>query len=122
MSTSTSSATNSNGKRFSNNMKNTVMPVAMAGSIVVLAVVGGIAWGQTKQEISSHIQNFNDFKAREGVIDRLQWEQIDNVDDVKREQAVIKERLKNLSEKQSEFRAETNSKLNTIINKLNSRN
>ncbi len=107
---------------FNGNVKQLFVPVTLTASIIVMAVVGGIAWGQQKQAINGHISNYNQYRTEQSRKDASQSMRMNAIDDIRTDQAVIQERLKNLDEKQTQFRDDTNGKLNVIIRQLNNLN
>ncbi len=100
------------------NVKNAVVPVTLAGSIVVIAVLGGMAWGQQKEAFSNHIKLYLQDKDTQAIRDRGQDTSLGAVVIIQRDQAVMRIQLQNLDDQQEQFREDMNLKLNIIINQL----
>lgn len=100
------------------NVKNAVVPLTLACSMLVMAVLGGMAWGQQKEAFNSHLKLYLLDKTAQALRDRGQDNTLSTINVIQRDQAVMQLQLKNLDEKQEQFRDDMNVKLNIIIRQL----
>ncbi len=89
------------------NLKNFAIPGSLAISIIIIAVVGGMTWGQSKQRLDS----------LEGRAEKQELVG-EKVQEIWREQGVLKNKIENLSVQQREFHNDTKRSIERVLQYL----
>ncbi len=84
-----------------------MIPGALALSITAMAVAGGIAWGQAKERLSDLEDGARSQEIANGKVQEI-W----------REQGVLKNKIENLSQQQQAFHTDTKQAIERVLQHL----
>ena len=86
------------------NTRGFVVPITLAMSILGIAAVGGVGWGQ----MSTRVDGLEREVARQGNVQ-------EKIGEIDKKQGVLTEKIENLTREQREFRKDTKQALDRIL-------
>ncbi len=96
---------------MNNGMKRLAIDTTIALSLISIAGIGGLAWGQIKEKVKTNSENI--LQLEEGEEQRIE---------ILLQQESLSVRLEGMQREQKEFRNDLKGQLNRILRKLDSSN
>ena len=89
------------------NTRGFMIPITLAMSILGIAAVGGVGWGQ----MSTRVKSLEKEVERQGSVQ-------DKIGKIDKKQGILAEKIENLTREQREFRKDTKQALDRILSVL----